>query len=411
MGAHGQIRTIRSSTPLMRRVGLMAVVLSGVLVVAAPAFAAPNEWRIVPSPNLGSAGSNLGGVSCLPLGRCVAVGNTATESLIEAGNGIAWSRVPAPPTPNNRSSTDLAGVSCISAKFCAAAGNEGVEGGSPDSSGDEALVDTWNGMTWSEGEAQTPQIRSPLKAVSCVSASFCVAVGSRVRALTTFASTLVEMWNGETWSRVESPNGPPAEGRIPFPASSVLSGVSCVSSTFCMAVGWYGKFLGYVEKPLIETWNGTEWSVVPSPVRETAGEDALKGVSCVNARQCVAVGAAGGTLAESWNGREWSILETPNPTGGERITLNGVSCIPWGSCAAVGSDTTANGSQTLVETSQGSKWSLARSANSAGGQGQLSGVSCVPFFFLLRSCVAVGSAAATPAGPPQALVQSSGIFF
>ena len=242
----------RSVPQLMRRLGAMAA-LFGVLAVAAPALAAPDEWRVVASPDLGSTSSTLVGVSCLLPGRCVAVGGTATEALIETGNVIAWSRVPAPPTPSGVSSAHLAAVSCASAKFCAAAGSQFILGPTPDSTRSQALIDTWNG-------------------------------------------------------------------------------------------------------------------------------------------------------------RECSVLETPNPAGGEGPTLNGVSCIPWGSCAAVGSDKTASGSQTLVETSQGDKWSLAPSANGAGGQSELGGVSCVPFLFLWQSCVAVGSDTATPTGPPQTLAESRGIF-
>src|SRR5271168_4290131 len=105
---HGQIPTTCPPTPLMRHLGLMMAVLAAALALAAPAVAAPNEWRIVPSPSPRSTGSALAAVSCLPLGRCVAVGDTATESLIEAGNGISWSRVPAPPTPT-ASSLHLSG--------------------------------------------------------------------------------------------------------------------------------------------------------------------------------------------------------------------------------------------------------------------------------------------------------------
>jgi len=53
---------------------------------------------------------------------------------------------------------------------------------------------------------------------------------------------------------------------------------------------------------LIEAWNGTSWSVVPSPGR--GSHSALVGVSCVSATACSATGyyPAGGrrkTLIES----------------------------------------------------------------------------------------------------------------
>ncbi len=39
---------------------------------------------------------------------------------------------------------------------------------------------------------------------------------------------------------------------------------------------------------MIESWDGTSWSVVPSP--NPATDDGLEGVSCVSATACTAVG-------------------------------------------------------------------------------------------------------------------------
>jgi hypothetical protein len=172
---------------------------------------------------------------------------------------------------------------------------------------------------------------------------------------------------------------------------------------FCVAVGLEfspGKGGDY---PLIESWNGAEWSVVPKP----NNEGALNGVSCVSAKRCVAVGwSHTGTLVETWNGSTWSVLESPNPEGGGVPELRGVSCVSAGSCAAVGSDSTEAGpSQTLVETSKGSKWAIIPSANSASGVSYLDGVSCAS----TQSCFAVGEDETTPKGPSQALVEAGAI--
>ena len=77
--------------------------------------------------------------------------------------------------------------------------------------------------------------------------------------------------------------------------------MSCVSATACSAAGYFNP-TSSTRGTLIETWNGASWSVVPSPGR--GSHSALDGVSCVSATACSATGyyPAGGerkTLIES----------------------------------------------------------------------------------------------------------------
>jgi hypothetical protein len=95
--------------------------------------------------------------------------------------------------------------------------------------------------------------------------------------------------------------------------------VSCVSATACTAVGYY-ETRNFHDKTLVESWNGTRWSVVPSPSRRDS-ENILASVSCVSATACMAAGyyvANSGngpqnTFIESWNGTRWAIVPSPNP--------------------------------------------------------------------------------------------------
>ena len=104
---------------------------------------------------------------------------------------------------------------------------------------------------------------------------------------------------------------------VPLPKwkTSVLTGVSCSSASRCMAVGWQAS-----AGPLAESWNGTAWTILPTPIPATALEATFAGVSCSSASACTAVGqylasgGATGSLVERWNGTEWSIQ--PNPTSG-----------------------------------------------------------------------------------------------
>jgi hypothetical protein len=85
-------------------------------------------------------------------------------------------------------------------------------------------------------------------------------------------------------------------------AIDTFSSVWCVSATACTAAGNYYTSSGR-SRTLIESWNGTSWSIVPSPSR--ASGSSLDGVSCVSATVCTAVGSyintsgASRTLIES----------------------------------------------------------------------------------------------------------------
>jgi hypothetical protein len=286
----------------------------------------------------------LPGVSCSPAGTCIAAGYDAV-ALAEAWNGTSWS-VQRISTPPGATSSDLTGVSCTSASACMAVGTY-----RPDViGGDEAtLAEAWNGTSWSI----QPTPASPnafgdgfLTGVSCTSATFCVAVGyyfSRAG-----VSTLAEVWNGTSWSLQPTPDQPGAD-------ESFLLGVSCSSNTACTAVGYYEtSTTRFTQFTLAEAWNGTSWSIQPTPKQQTAVSKVLRAVSCVSAHACTAVGNVGyETLAEAWNGTSWSKQPTPHPEHGPD-TLLGVTCRLASACIAVGS--TYDGR--LAETWNGTSWSI-----------------------------------------------------
>ena len=144
------------------------------------------------------------------------------------------------------------------------------------------------------------------------------------------SKTLVERWNGTSWSIVASPNPSGA-------TDAALSGVSCPSTSSCYAVGYYSTTSA--TKTLVERWNGTSWSIVASPNPSDSTAE-LDGVACPSATSCYAVGSyfdsADKTLVERWNGTSWSIVASPNPSGATDSFLSGVSCPSTTSCYAVG---------------------------------------------------------------------------
>src|SRR5579884_2339075 len=214
-----------------------------------------------------------------------------------------------------------------------------------------------------------------LQDVSCITASDCMAVGYYSISSSTY-QTLIEEWNGTSWSIVSSPN-------TSTTAYNFLYGVSCVSASDCIAVGYYDT--GSYDQTLIEEWNGTSWSIVSSPNTYTTENNSLYGVSCVSASDCWAVGyyytgsSTYQTLIEEWNGTSWSIVTSANTSTGQNNILYGVSCVSSSFCMAAGQYVNSGGyGQTLAEEWNGTSWSLVTSPNTSTTQDNyLYGVSCV----------------------------------
>jgi len=234
----------------------------------------------------------------------------------------------------------------------------------------------WNGTTWTAAPGPTDSngySQGFLQGVSCPSANQCIGVG-QINNATVGYQAGIESWNGSKWSIVPSPNPSPT-------TTSALYSVSCASPSACVAVGTDN--VGGAGHTLIESWNGTVWTIVPNPSPAT-GQNLLKGVSCVAASACTAVGfhttGQPQALIESWDGTTWSTRANPAPVFSY---LQSVSCVGRNRCTAVGWG--PNG--TLVESEGDTGWSVVPSPNPVPASGFLSSVSCTSGM----SCSATGS--------------------
>ncbi len=176
-----------------------------------------------------------------------------------------------------------------------------------------------------------------IKAISCTSASFCVAVG---------ASGYATTYNGTSWSTPVSAD-----------STRTLDAVSCTSATFCAAVDTSGYTV---------TYNGTTWS---TPA-DTDGTRSLNAVKCVSASFCVAVGASG--YASTYNGTSWSAASDVDSTR----SMDAVSCASASFCMAV--DTSGYAAKYT------GSWAAATDADSTRS---INAVDCVNATF----CIAVGA--------------------
>jgi hypothetical protein len=142
-----------------------------------------------------------------------------------------------------------------------------------------------------------------------------------------------------------SPNSSPAE-------DNDLESVSCVSASWCVAVGSFED--GGTNQTLILGWDGTGWSIQSSPNVSLIESSGLYSVSCLSVSSCVAVGAhtinneaAHQTMIQVWDGNTWTIQPSPNPEPTDNNRLQSVSCIADWNCVAVGSYRPSS-NQTLV---------------------------------------------------------------
>jgi len=256
---------------------------------------------------------------------------------VERWNGTKWSQV-ASPNASGATGSYLNAVSCTGASNCHAVGY------SYNSTSTNTLAERWNGTSWSVVGSPNPAGDDrDLQAVSCSGPANCLAVGY-YDATSGSGTTLAERWNGTKWSLVAIPD--------PKNSDSYLNGVSCPSSTSCMAVGVTYGSTG-PGRALAERWNGSSWAIVAVPNPAGSGDSYLNDVRCPTTTSCVAVGAYASTSdkteAQRWNGSTWTVVATPNPLGSTGSYLNSLACASTTACYAVGDWHGTGASRTLVE--------------------------------------------------------------
>jgi hypothetical protein len=170
-----------------------------------------------------------------------------TRPWIERWNGSSWTTEPSPGTGGGSALLDSVAASPASAWAVGNAYTTGDQQQNP-------LAEYWNGTSWSVVASPSGSADGGLLSdVTAVPGGGAWAVGASC-ASSGFFSTLIERWNGKSWTKVPSPNASGA-------TESYLAGVSAVSASNAWAVGWSAASSAY--QPLIEHWNGTAWSVVP----------------------------------------------------------------------------------------------------------------------------------------------------
>jgi hypothetical protein len=294
------------------------------------------RWRVVAAPI--PRGAILWSVSASGTREVWAVGQADDGGqLIEHWDGMRW-RVVAPPPHHGGI---LFAVAARAPRDAWAVGVRSLGGGG------KTLTEHWDGTRWTV--VQSPSPGAPpghrryaiLRAVTAISPADVWAAGYSGGVRSPVTRTLIEHWDGRRWTIVPSPNVHSNSGVT----NDILFSLSGSRPDDVWAVGSLGSvpsgYGGKGDHTLALHWDGRRWSHIATPaVRQRA---LLFGV-VARAGRAWAVGDHGlqphqQTLIERFDGTRWSVV--PSPSG---FSLAAVSAHSGGAVLAVG----ANGRQPLA---------------------------------------------------------------
>ena len=216
-----------------------------------------------------------------------------------------------------------------------------------------------NGVTsWT----QVPSINfgnqdNVLAGVSAASATDVWAVGAYIPSLNGVLNTLAHHFDGTRWTAFTLPNVGAQE--------NLLQAVSMPSPGKAWAVGYFinGKFQ---QQTLTEHFDGSVWSVVPSP-SPGARQNLLYGVAAITDTDVWAVGGfedandVWHALTEHWDGSTWTQVNAVD-AGTHGNQFYAVKALASDSVYAVGQQANAGfPNQALIEHWNGTAWSVVKS--------------------------------------------------
>jgi hypothetical protein len=262
-------------------------------------------WSVVPAQLPPEPFSFFNGVIALNSRNVWAVGHTVDQdgvtalNLIEQWDGSSWQIIPSPNDGGGLRNNYLYAVSAFAANDIWAVGY------SDTISGPHVFLPLalhWDGTAWMVVSTPTTS-GGLLLAVKALASDDVWAVGEHQAQSghNTTSTTYILHWDGTLWSIVPSPNQPVAV--------NALTGVAGVLANDVWAVGLAGPSFSD-NGALALHWDGTAWTIVPTAA--TSGNDPLYAVVSVTSHNVCAVGMVDGApLTERWDGTAWSIIPTP----------------------------------------------------------------------------------------------------
>ncbi len=295
----------------------------------------PPAFTIVETPNLGRH-DYLRGIAALSPDDVWAVGYYVTTdnflNLAMHWDGTTWTITP---TPNLAQPLNdlLKKVTAIASDNVWAIGGHGL-----------AYSIRWDGSQWSEVDIppivnRGSVVSNNLQDLASTSSTDIWAVGS-MDSLEGGFWTLTVHWNGTEWLQVPTPNKSGPGGSPVY--TQGFNSVVALAPNDVWAAGYY--LVGNDQHTLIQHWDGTQWSIVPSPDGPT-GDGVLNGIAASGPNDIWAVGEydnsnfgnPGKALTMHWDGTSWTVFIPPNPSPWEINPLYSVAAVAPNDAYAVGS--------------------------------------------------------------------------
>ena len=280
------------------------------------------SWTGFPVPGVGNTGDKLWGVATISPTNAWAVGSFRTSSTttgnLQHWDGTKWSIAQGSPDDVGEILGSIAAISaddiwvgsCIPSDF-----------------------EHFDGTQWTffyAGGTGSPVGESCIQSISAISTNDVWAAGW-INYSGNTSSTQVQHWDGTQWTSMTTPNV--------GTGSNQLFGIVALADNNVWAVGDSvapDTGIEYPNRTLIEHWDGTSWTVVPSPnfdYGDVPRDNVLQGIVAVAANNLWAFGyieanpSAGSwnelSLVQHWDGTSWSHVSSPNPNpSGDPSLLN-----------------------------------------------------------------------------------------
>ena len=306
-------------------------------------WSAGTKWTAVQAPLPAGASQNpravVTSMSCPSATRCFAGGNYSdgdNHAMLLTWSAARWSVREAPLPANAAPNPDatVGGMSCPSVTWCTGAGAYS------DTDGNQyGLLLRRTGGTWT---ATTAPVRAPagehlvagLDTVSCPSTTRCFAGGWQYDSAS-MPVPLMLTWFAGKWMamKVPLPVGAAVE------PSAGVDAISCATASQCVAVGHY---VGGRENQqgFILTWSGTSWTARRAPLPADAGSNPwaeVDSVSCPGTSRCIAGGQYENSASQplglllTWSGKNWTAATAPAAA----YQITSISCPSLTNCVAV----------------------------------------------------------------------------
>jgi hypothetical protein len=293
------------------------------------------------------------------------ISTASSAGAVTALSCGAWKTVASPAGKIN-----LTAVAAVASNDVWAAGQTVADGGL------RSLIEHWNGSSWTKATLPASNTYQAINGLAAIASDDVWSVG--------YASTdvsnrpyrpLVMHWDGSAWT-VQPYLAPPGAD------SSALVSATGDGAGGLLAVG-YAVFAGQ-KRTLVEHFDGTAWSVLPSPSPGTEASALLDVVMDSSApATATAVGYRSDgygydTLVERWDGTAWTVEAGEDPADVDNV-LTSVTATPsggpWSVGYAVDSAWSPDPYRTLVQRAGESGWSDVPSPDGAGTTSLLDGVS------------------------------------